>query len=796
MNLLFPSMLVGLLGLAVPIFLHLIARSRFPIQIFPSALLLRHEKRDNVFGRRFVDPLQLLLRLLVLSLLVLAMSRLFMPGVSGKPAPRNLVVIVDSSASMRTSAGAEGTASVFDEAKLLAAKLLGEVTRPSRCAVLTVGDELQVVTSLGPEPQAAVDALAKIRPGDGSGPGLVCAIARACEMLQGRREAQSQIVVLTDLRSSAFQVRKQRDLQVIAEATETIGDALKIVIVDFGTGDTENLAVVDAYLHNGVARIGDDAHVVARVKNMGNEERVVRLALTVGGIQEPLSRERLLKPSEEAVIDLTSRTNRSIRSFATVMLQEQDAMPHDNVFSVPFVVASTRRVLIINGTAGGSEAVSAEAATLGGMGDAAPQAMLEDVIDGARILQYALNPARELGYAYGTGVETAVITPEALPAQALSRFDIIVLYDVSSLSAESRKDLDTFVRQGKAVVFICSAKANPVDFNSAFGAADAKLGALSPALIGIEKMLEPAGELRLSEAPDDGQLSQATFVPGPWLAPFRDRRKGLSVVQLTQVREMREIEPGANVLLQGTDGRPLAVEARRENGRVILLGFGLEISRGNIAMTKVFPPLIWRLVDYLTGRLEVKPPDSLVASQPSVLDVTESAFGPTDEVQLTPARQESRPDPTRASLSAAEREALEQESLPDEDVSGPGKVLRISDRGKVMVEGLPVGHYRLHKKLRGQESVGYFRPIAVNQDPRQSDMARVSAEELQRIVGSAAEVIPAEKVERLAATGFEAWRLLMLLLLAAYLIEAIAAYVTGVVRTKRLERQESAGKPA
>ncbi|MDP6507362.1 MAG: BatA domain-containing protein, partial [Planctomycetota bacterium] len=70
MSFLYASMLAGFSGLAAPIIIHLIARNKFPVQEFPGTWLLRAEKRDNVFAARLVDPLQLLIRLLVIALLV------------------------------------------------------------------------------------------------------------------------------------------------------------------------------------------------------------------------------------------------------------------------------------------------------------------------------------------------------------------------------------------------------------------------------------------------------------------------------------------------------------------------------------------------------------------------------------------------------------------------------------------------------------------------------------------------------------------------------------------------------
>src|ERR1700722_3250717 len=100
MSFLFPAMLAGLASLALPVILHLIARQKFPVMDFPSIRLLQGENRTNTLAPKLVDIVQLLLRLLVLALIVLAMSRLFAPWLSRQPATHNTVIVIDGSASM------------------------------------------------------------------------------------------------------------------------------------------------------------------------------------------------------------------------------------------------------------------------------------------------------------------------------------------------------------------------------------------------------------------------------------------------------------------------------------------------------------------------------------------------------------------------------------------------------------------------------------------------------------------------------------------------------------------------
>ncbi len=775
-------MLIGASALLAPIIIHLIARHRYPVKDFPSIYLLRYERRDNAFARRLIDPLQLLLRLIVLALLVLAMSRLFSPTASDEPAPHNLVVVVDGSASMRMQAENDEDESVvvpFETARNIARDLLAEIQLPSRCALIRAGEAIETLAPLGPDPQPALVALEEMQPGDGTGPGLIRAIAESVEMVRGRREVKSQIVVITDRFAGAFESRHQGDMATIESLVESMGDQLDVVIVDVSTGEAENLAIILADLRGGRVRIGDDAHVVTRVKNLGMTNQVAKLAMIVGGRKEAPFRNLVLEPGDEVVADLTSRVKRSLRGFATVTLDNNDAVPHDDLFTIPFVVEPSRRILVVNGVSI-DETADIEASTLAGLsGGGSAIFEEEEVIDGARILQYALNPGRELGLAFGTGLDTIQITPDALPAQTLSKYDAIILYDVSKLSDQSVKDLDVFVSEGRSLLIIASGDLNPIEFNGNLASARSDAAAVSPVRFGKDINLDPPAAVRFAPVATDAFGEGVTYQPGPWLAPFRHRGQGdLGTIRFRTIREIREIEPGANVLMQ-VEGRPLAIEAARGRGKVVVLTFGLELGRGNIAMTKVFPILVWRLMDYLGGRLHARPPDTLVAAAPAALDASEMAFSLTRDLELARALEQPR--------------AVEVEDIAGTDTEGPLE-LTVNDQSTVFVDSLDAGNYWLKRRggaVADARAGGYRRPVTVNPDPRESRMERPSDEDLQKLLGENIQLLKGPRVAGLAPTGMELWRWLIMGLVAAYLLEAIIAYITGAIRDKRQEALEA-----
>jgi hypothetical protein len=768
MSFLYPAMLAGLVGLAVPVILHLIARQRFPVQDFPSIRLLYGEKRSNVFAPKLVDVLQLLMRLLVLLLLVVAMARLFASGLSSRPAPRNLVVVVDCSASMReVSKAAEGAkAPLLRLAKEKARELLNEISPPSQCALVSAGAKTEVLSALQPSPQPAIGALDRLETTDGTGFGLVHAIATGCDMVRGRREHRSQIIVLTDLRASAFAARHQKDIQRIEQTQKDLGHRLEILLIDLSTGASDNVAIVDGRVRGGEVKVGDDAHVVATLANSSDKEQTATVRLAVAGQTAALSKKVTLGPRQKAVVDMTERVNRSIRTCADLWLQEQnDVLPYDDCFSVPLHVADARRVLIVNGSAQAS--ASTDESKLSGLGATEEEGPQEETVDGAVILRFALNPGREFGLGYGTGIHATMVTPEALVGQPLSKYEVIVLYDVSSLSDQSLADLDAFVKQGQALLIICSGKTNAVKFNRTLGSGGKDRAPLSLARIGNERSVEPPL----------GILQSGTR--HPLLAEFRDPLRGdLSVVRFTRIREVAGLSDDASVIFRGDGGHPLAIEMPRQQGRVLLLTFGLELDRGNIARTRVFPALAWRLIDYLTGRLKRRPPDVLSALSPGVLDVSEPAFGFADQLELTPAPKKS---------PQAEADTQEQEGKPE----GEPLTLPIGKDRTVLVRGLKAGNYLLHKPRKAETAqlMSYVRHITVNPDPQESDTTEISGREMSRLLGPQARSLPLAQAVNLAPTGGEFWAFLVVLLALAYAAEA----AVGWTLTARRERERLEG---
>jgi len=471
--------------------------------------------------------------------------------------------------------------------------------------------------------------------------------------------------------------------------------------------------------------------------------------------------------------------NRAVRSYVDVNIDE-DNYSSDDRFSVPLNVIDSRRVLIVNGL---READSPDLATIGELGDDGSEIVDDERIDGAKILRFVLNPPRELGLAYGTGIHTTVVTPDALAAQPLSRFDLIVLYDVSSLSEAVLRDLDNFIRQGRSLLIVASKDTNAVKFNESLAVPHAARVpnelvssapelrepqiALSPVRLGNDRQIESAVGIDLAE------------LQHPVLQPFADRLKGdLSVIQFTKLRDILSISDDATVFMKTTAGDPLAVEMPFGRGRVALFTFGFELEGSNIALTRAFPPFMWRLVGYLTGDLRRRPPDVVPALSPAVLDVSEPEFAFTSQLELQRIDDENSGEP-EAPAAENQRTSVSRSTI---------YTVNVRDDHTVVVPPMDAGRYRLRKKqdVGGIPTLaGYSRIIFSRPDPRESNMAKLGDVEIRQLFGAKTLLIGGSEQLSKPPVGRELWKLVVGLLILAYFLEAVVGYLLNVRREKQ-----------
>ena len=159
-----------------------------------STFLWQRVVRDveaNTPWQKLRRNILLLLQLLLLALLALALARPFFrtTGIAG----RNLIVIVDRSASMRAG---DGDPTRLDAAKQQAIRLIDQLPDGGRATIIAAGGLMEVPAASTTDRRQLRDAIDAIQPRNGGGSDISQALTLAAAL--SAREADSEVAIVSD----------------------------------------------------------------------------------------------------------------------------------------------------------------------------------------------------------------------------------------------------------------------------------------------------------------------------------------------------------------------------------------------------------------------------------------------------------------------------------------------------------------------------------------------------------------------------------------------------------------------
>ena len=163
MQFLNPYMLLTLGLIPLIIIIHRLKPKPRPVDVANLFLWNQviQEKSRNLSFERFIKNLPLLLQILMVILAALALAQ---PTWTVKAAPKgNLILVLDTSASMKTSTG---SGMRFDLARDKALKLIAERDRGQKILIVEAGKKATVKSGFMDNPDAAPDIVKKLQPSD------------------------------------------------------------------------------------------------------------------------------------------------------------------------------------------------------------------------------------------------------------------------------------------------------------------------------------------------------------------------------------------------------------------------------------------------------------------------------------------------------------------------------------------------------------------------------------------------------------------------------------------------------
>jgi len=234
MTFLSPLFLIGISAFTLPLIIHLIFKKKAKVVPFPSIVFLREIDREVVRKKRFEEILVMILRMLVLILFALFLSKPVLKTNLFGAGTKAVVVILDDSFSMNAANGHRR----FDLSKQKARLLISSLARGDRAALL--------LSSKSPEESfkkgiLSSDRLAMTRWLDAlqCGYGLTnldVAFGQARTLLRASGTKNRGIFLITDL--------QKRDWDSIANREKT--EDIPVVLIDIaGKSNPLNVAITN-----------------------------------------------------------------------------------------------------------------------------------------------------------------------------------------------------------------------------------------------------------------------------------------------------------------------------------------------------------------------------------------------------------------------------------------------------------------------------------------------------------------------------------------------------------------------
>jgi hypothetical protein len=588
---LYPWMLLGLAGLGIPVLIHLIQRQRLQPEPLSTLAFLDREDIANAFAPTPRDVLQLLLRLALLALFILLMTRLVVPG-SGA-GPRTMAIVLDQSVSMQRKT--DGGESLFDRSKQRVLDLIGTMGPEDRISLLLVGDQVSVETGYLKD-KAELRRIAERFEGTSAGSmALVPALRNCARQLMSRHEVSASVLVFSDHRRRSYAPYIEEGGHAsVDNPTLAFRDCLdqsrvRIFLIDERLPEGPNLAIERATFTPSRVPVGSSSRLTAVIRNGSAQEQTTTVTMAEGD-QAGERRSLSLGPFETASVDLVHRFEQPKDRPCRVEIDD-DVLPSDNRFYLPMRMKEWKQVLLVTP---GSPRGEDEGRPAG--------------LRGVDLLTYALNPAEALGLGGGASLRVKRIAPALLEREALPVYSTLIFYGGGDVSEQSARDLAAYLDNGGIVWIVPERDQSPAKWNRNFGGIVKGFG------IGGLKQADPPQ----STSGDEAGLAH------PLLLPLLREEWGNSR-DLTFSEYYGVETPGsAQAALRARNGDWLAAVVRHGRGAVIVQLWSGELEAASLPRTAAFVPFVQRIAVDVGGGASDSRPDLLRVGE--VLDLSVPEF--------------------------------------------------------------------------------------------------------------------------------------------------------------------------
>ena len=566
-----PLLLFGLLGVASPIIIHLLAKKKIKRVVWAAMKFLKNVVEKNQQRLTLEDLILLIMRCLLLVFLALALARpSFKKGGIGGFGDSNEAAIIafDNSASMSQS---DGVSSKFEKSQKAAEQVLDALPSGSSVAVWLVSDIVNGVIAEPTHDFALARKVIREAQRSDRATEIQPALRQAVDVLRRQTAAVKQIFLITDGQAAGW--KQFGETRAMLEAAKKEMQA-RIVIV--GESEQHNLGVTGLRIASALAPVNEPVRFEVEIANYGTEEaKNVQVSLAVDA--DPPSDEagiESLAPGESKKLSLFVQFREPGFRAVTARLPA-DRNPADDQRAVVVRVISEINVLLVDGDPG-----------------------IEPRESEVFYLRNALTPVPpEQREKYFIKVKT--VSPAELSSAKLSDYEAVVLANVSDVPDVVLASLEKYLRAGGGLLVFPGGKTNAKFFN--------------------DKLFAERGFLPAEFGPPRGDAEQQTQTfhlqskkyDHPIVSLWNDAAAG-SLATANFYRAFALLPAKTDVprpdvgpptlVLAYADGQPAVMERTWGYGRVIQFSSTADTAWNDLCIRPIFVPLVHRILGAIVTR--------------------------------------------------------------------------------------------------------------------------------------------------------------------------------------------------
>lgn len=415
MNFLFPTFLIGLAAIAIPIIIHLFNFRKYKKVYFTNVQFLKELKQESDSKSKLKEWLILAMRILAIACLVFAFAQPFIPGktkaVQGEKA---ISIYIDNSFSME-STNKKGT--LLENAKEYATEIVNTFNASDKFQLITNDFEGKHQRFVSKE--EFIEQLNDVKISSAT-KGLNDVIKRQQDFLQNSSSKNKRIFLLSDFQKNTSGFNKT-----------DIDTSMVVSCIPIASSEVSNVYIDSVWFETPVQQFGTQQIIHATVINKSVKDiENGTLKLFINNTQVSLNSFNVSAGGKK---DVSISFTVKVKGINKGALKIEDyPITYDDNFYFSFNAQTTINALVINGK---------ETKTSGNF---------KSLMQNDSLFLYQENNESNIDYSI------------------FSKTNIIVLNELSSLTSGLTSELQKFVSNGGSLVIFPNKKADLESYNTAF----------------------------------------------------------------------------------------------------------------------------------------------------------------------------------------------------------------------------------------------------------------------------------------------------------------------------------------